>query len=102
MATSRRWASGSAPWPIRATSSTCRPKASPCWKASTSGSSTRCGTGHPSHFHLDLTLEWIDRIKPKRAILTNMHSDLDFEELRAKLPPNVEPGYDGLRAAFAG
>ena len=31
-----------------------------------------------------------------------MHSDLDFEELRAKLPPNVEPGYDGLRAAFAG
>ena len=57
---------------------------------------------HPSHFHLDLTLEWIDRIKPKRAILTNMHSDLDFEELRAKLPPNVEPGYDGLRAAFAG
>ena len=57
---------------------------------------------HPSHFHLDLTLQWIDRIKPKRAILTNMHSDLDFEELRAKLPPNVEPGYDGLRAAFAG
>ena len=57
---------------------------------------------HPSHFHLDLTLEWIARIKPKRAILTNMHSDLDFEELRAKLPPNVEPAYDGLRTAFAG
>jgi phosphoribosyl 1,2-cyclic phosphate phosphodiesterase len=57
---------------------------------------------HPSHFHLDLTLEWIDRIKPKRAILTNMHSDLDYEELRAKLPANVEPGYDGLRTEFAG
>ena len=57
---------------------------------------------HPSHFHLDLTLEWIDRIKPKRAILTNMHSDLDYEELRAKLPPNVEPAYDGLRTDFAG
>ena len=55
---------------------------------------------HPSHFHLDLTLEWIDRIKPKRAILTNMHSDLDFEELRAKLPPHVEPGYDGMRVEF--
>ena len=57
---------------------------------------------HPTHFHLDLTLEWIERIKPRRAILTNMHSDLDFEELRAKLPPHVEPGYDGLRLAFAG
>ena len=57
---------------------------------------------HPSHFHLDLTLQWIDRIKPKRAILTNMHSDLDFAQLRAKLPPHVEPGYDGLRVEFEG
>jgi phosphoribosyl 1,2-cyclic phosphate phosphodiesterase len=57
---------------------------------------------HPSHFHLDLTLEWIDRIKPKRAILTNMHSDLDYEELRAKLPANVVPAHDGLRTEFAG
>jgi phosphoribosyl 1,2-cyclic phosphate phosphodiesterase len=55
---------------------------------------------HRTHFHLDLTLEWIDRIKPKRAILTNMHSDLDFEELRKKLPAHVEPGYDGMRVAF--
>jgi phosphoribosyl 1,2-cyclic phosphate phosphodiesterase len=57
---------------------------------------------HPSHFHLDLTLQWIERIKPARAILTNMHSDLDFEELRAKLPPNVVPAYDGMRVEFAG
>jgi phosphoribosyl 1,2-cyclic phosphate phosphodiesterase len=57
---------------------------------------------HPTHFHLDLTLEWIDRIKPKRAILTNMHSDLDFEELRAKLPPHVEPAFDGMQVEFAG
>jgi phosphoribosyl 1,2-cyclic phosphate phosphodiesterase len=57
---------------------------------------------HPSHFHLDLTLEWIDRIKPKRAILTNMHSDLDYEELRARLPANVVPAYDGLRTEFEG
>jgi phosphoribosyl 1,2-cyclic phosphate phosphodiesterase len=55
-----------------------------------------------SHFHLGLTLEWIDRIRPKRAILTNMHSDLDYEELRARLPANVEPGYDMLRTEFAG
>ena len=51
----------------------------------------------PSHFHVDLTLQWIERIKPKRAILTNMHSDLDYEELRARLPPHVEPAYDGMR-----
>jgi len=55
---------------------------------------------HPSHFHLELTLQWIDRIKPKRAILTNMHSDLDFAQLRAKLPPNVEPAFDGMRVEF--
>jgi phosphoribosyl 1,2-cyclic phosphate phosphodiesterase len=56
----------------------------------------------PSHFHLDLTLQWIERIKPKRAILTNMHSDLDYEKLRAKLPPNVVPAYDGLKVEFDG
>jgi phosphoribosyl 1,2-cyclic phosphate phosphodiesterase len=57
---------------------------------------------HPSHFHLDLTLQWIDRIKPRRAILTNMHSDLDYEKLRAMLPSNIVPAYDGLRVAFDG
>jgi phosphoribosyl 1,2-cyclic phosphate phosphodiesterase len=57
---------------------------------------------HASHFHLDLTLQWIDRLKPRRAILTNMHSDLDYEDLRRKLPPNVEPGFDGMRVEFAG
>jgi len=57
---------------------------------------------HPSHFHLDLTLAWIERLRPKRAILTNMHSDLDFDELRARLPANVEPGYDGVRIEVAG
>ena len=57
---------------------------------------------HQSHFHVDLTLQWIERIKPKRAILTNMHSDLDFEELRARLPPHVEPAYDGMRVEFEG
>jgi phosphoribosyl 1,2-cyclic phosphate phosphodiesterase len=55
---------------------------------------------HPSHFHLEKTLEWIDRLKPKRAILTNMHSDLDYEELRKTLPAHVEPGYDGMRIEF--
>ncbi|HET7850394.1 MAG TPA: MBL fold metallo-hydrolase, partial [Pseudolabrys sp.] len=52
---------------------------------------------HPSHMALAETLDWITRIKPKRAILTNLHADLDYEELRRKLPPHVEPAYDGMR-----
>lgn len=51
---------------------------------------------HPTHAHLDLALKWIERVRPKRAILTNMHIDLDYEQLRAELPLGVEPGYDGL------
>jgi phosphoribosyl 1,2-cyclic phosphate phosphodiesterase len=54
-------------------------------------------TPHPSHWMLDETLHWIDRVKPRRAILTNMHVDLDYETLRAKLPPSVEPAYDGMQ-----
>jgi phosphoribosyl 1,2-cyclic phosphate phosphodiesterase len=52
---------------------------------------------HPSHFNLDEALDWIGRIKPKRAILTNLHSDMDYDALRAELPSNVEPGFDGMR-----
>ena len=48
---------------------------------------------HPSHFSLDDALQWIARLKPRRAILTNLHADLDYDVLRAKLPPNVEPAY---------
>lgn len=52
---------------------------------------------HPSHFSVDDALSWIARIKPGRAILTNLHSDLDYDELRGKLPPHVEPAFDGMR-----
>jgi phosphoribosyl 1,2-cyclic phosphate phosphodiesterase len=51
---------------------------------------------HPSHFSLDDALGWIERLQPRRAILTNLHSDLDYEVLRAKLPPHVEPAFDGM------
>jgi phosphoribosyl 1,2-cyclic phosphate phosphodiesterase len=51
---------------------------------------------HPSHFSLADALGWIERLKPKRAILTNLHSDLDYEVLRKELPPNVEPAFDGM------
>jgi phosphoribosyl 1,2-cyclic phosphate phosphodiesterase len=51
---------------------------------------------HPSHMNLAEALDWIGRIKPRRAILTNLHSDLDYEALRGQLPPGVEPAYDGM------
>jgi phosphoribosyl 1,2-cyclic phosphate phosphodiesterase len=54
---------------------------------------------HPSHFNLDEALAWIARVKPKRAILTNLHSDMDYAALCASLPPNVEPAFDGMRFA---
>ena len=51
---------------------------------------------HPTHSHLERTLEWIARVKPARAILTHMNHELDYRSLQALLPPGVEPGYDGL------
>lgn len=51
---------------------------------------------HPTHAHVEKALAWIRRIKPERAILTNMHVDLDYEILRRELPPGVEPAYDGM------
>ena len=56
---------------------------------------------HPSHFSVDDALAWIERIRPDRAILTNLHSDLDYDALRTKLPSNVEPAFDGLTIEVA-
>jgi phosphoribosyl 1,2-cyclic phosphate phosphodiesterase len=55
---------------------------------------------HPSHFSLDETLAWIGRAKPKRAILTNMHLDLDYATLRRDLPLHVEPAFDGMQISL--
>jgi phosphoribosyl 1,2-cyclic phosphate phosphodiesterase len=52
---------------------------------------------HPSHFSLNDALAWIARLKPKRAILTNLHADLDYEMLRQTLPAHVSPAFDGMR-----
>jgi len=54
-------------------------------------------TAHPSHFSVSDALAWIARFKPKRAVITNMHADLDYEVLRQSLPENVIPAYDGMR-----
>jgi phosphoribosyl 1,2-cyclic phosphate phosphodiesterase len=56
---------------------------------------------HSSHFSLPETLDWIERLKPKRAIITNMHLDLDYEKLCRTLPKGVEPAYDGMKIEIA-
>lgn len=55
---------------------------------------------HPSHAHLDLSLEWIARAAPTRAILTNMHIDLDYETLSAETEQHVTPAFDGMVINF--
>ncbi len=55
---------------------------------------------HPSHFNLQSALELINLTKPKQAILTNLHTDLDYFKLKQKLPKNVIPAYDGLSFRF--
>ena len=54
-------------------------------------------TPHPSHFSLPETLAWIERLKPDRAVITNMHIDMDYDTLQRELPKGVEPAYDGLK-----
>lgn len=51
---------------------------------------------HPTHAHLDRTLGWIARAAPKRAVITNMHVDLDHRVLAARLPKGAIPAHDGL------
>jgi phosphoribosyl 1,2-cyclic phosphate phosphodiesterase len=51
---------------------------------------------HPTHANVETALEWIARVRPKRAVLTNLHMDIDYEQLKAELPKGVEPAYDGM------
>jgi phosphoribosyl 1,2-cyclic phosphate phosphodiesterase len=51
---------------------------------------------HPSHFHLAQALDWIERLKPRQAILTNLHTDLDYRILERDTPAHVQPAYDGM------
>jgi len=55
---------------------------------------------HPSHFSVKQALEWIARLKVKRAILTHLTAELDYDSLKRELPPNVEPAYDGMVVEF--
>jgi phosphoribosyl 1,2-cyclic phosphate phosphodiesterase len=51
---------------------------------------------HPTHSHTAQSLAWIARVKPERAILIHLNHQIDYEDLRRRCPPGVEPGYDGL------
>ena len=53
-------------------------------------------TPHPTHAHLDMTLGWIERVRPARAILTNLHVDMDYATVAAETPDHITPAHDGM------
>jgi phosphoribosyl 1,2-cyclic phosphate phosphodiesterase len=53
-------------------------------------------TPHPTHFSVSDALDLIATVRPRRAVLTNLHTDLDYAALAARLPQGVVPAYDGL------
>lgn len=57
-------------------------------------------TPHPSHAHLDMTLDWLAQLKPQIAILTNLHVDMDYRTLSQKLPEGVRAGFDDLTLTY--
>jgi phosphoribosyl 1,2-cyclic phosphate phosphodiesterase len=57
-------------------------------------------TPHPTHAHLSQTLEWIGRMAPRRAVITNMHLDLDYATLDGETPPHITPAYDGMTIVY--
>ena len=55
---------------------------------------------HPSHASLSEALEWIERLRPRRALLTHMDQSMDYRRLLDELPPGVEPAFDGQEVAL--
>jgi phosphoribosyl 1,2-cyclic phosphate phosphodiesterase len=51
---------------------------------------------HPTHAHLDKALDWIARVRPKRAVLTHMNQSLDYDVVAARCPKGAEPAFDGM------
>ncbi len=58
-------------------------------------------TPHPTHAHLERSLDWIARAAPRRAVLTNMHIDLDYATVDAETPDHVTPAHDGMVIRYA-
>ncbi|MBU3261144.1 MBL fold metallo-hydrolase [Roseovarius sp. PS-C2] len=57
-------------------------------------------TPHPTHSHLEQSLEWIARVAPRHAVLTNMHIDLDYRTVADETPDHVIPAYDGMTLTY--
>ena len=51
---------------------------------------------HRSHFSLEQSLEWISKLRPSRAVLTHMHTPLDYDAVMAETPEHVMPAFDGM------
>ena len=54
-------------------------------------------TPHPSHAHVEKTLGWIGKVKPKHTVITNMHIDIDYAIFRSELPEGIEPAFDMMK-----
>jgi phosphoribosyl 1,2-cyclic phosphate phosphodiesterase len=54
-------------------------------------------TPHPTHFCIEEALAIIEQLKPKKAYLTHLSHEIDYEKVNARLPWNVRLAYDGLR-----
>tara|TARA_R110002110_G_scaffold312170_3_gene525561 strand:- start:2420 stop:3187 length:768 start_codon:yes stop_codon:yes gene_type:complete len=51
---------------------------------------------HSTHSWFAQTLEWIERVRPGRAILTHMGPDMDYKTVADLCPSGVEPAWDGM------
>ncbi|MCY3985462.1 MAG: MBL fold metallo-hydrolase [Candidatus Dadabacteria bacterium] len=51
---------------------------------------------HRAHFNVEDAVSKIKELSPKKALLTHMGHELEYEKLRAELPDHIEPAYDGV------
>ncbi len=58
-------------------------------------------TEHPTHMNVEEAVAFIEKINPRRAILTNMHIDIDYATLSSSLPDHIEAAYDGLTIEYS-
>ena len=52
---------------------------------------------HSSHAHFDKVMSWVDKIKPKKTVLTHMNFEIDYDHINSLLPKNCQAAYDGLK-----
>ncbi len=55
---------------------------------------------HPTHANLAQVLQWVERLAPKRTILTHLGPSMDYGWLKSNLPDRIEPAYDGQVLVF--